>query len=513
MWWRQAVIYQVYPRSFVDSDGDGVGDLRGIVSRLDHLEWLGVDAVWLNPVMPSPNADWGYDVSDYCDIHPELGTLADFDELVIEAGRRGIRVLCDLVPNHTSIEHPWFDSHPERYVWADPKPDGSPPNNWVSNFGGSAWSLDERTGHYYLHLFLPSQPDLDWWNPEVPEAFDQILRFWFDRGVAGFRIDVCHAVVKDRDLRDNPPATDEDPFEVRVFGQRHVYSSNRPETHDVIKRWRSVARSYEPERLLLGETYVWDLDALARFYGDDDELHLGFNIPFVSARFEAPDLAGIVEEVERSFPVHAWPVWTGSNHDAGRLTTRWCKNDERKVRCALMMLLTLRGTPVLYYGDEIGLPAVELEREQLLDPVGIRFYPAYGRDPGRTPMQWTPELGAGFTSPGVTPWLPLGDPSECNVTDQKEDPGSVLHLCRDLIALRRGFGELAGGDYSRLPSEDGTWRYRRGASTEVILNLRDEPLELRGDGLVLVGTDRSLDGQSCEGASLGAWAGAVVSLA
>jgi len=524
-WWRDAVVYQLYTRSFADSNGDGVGDLRGLIDKLDHLAWLGIDVIWLSPVMPSPNTDWGYDVADYCDVHPELGSLSDFDELIETADRRGIRVLNDLVPNHTSDRHAWFvdarssvdAAHRDWYVWADGRGDGEPPNNWVSSFGGPAWTLDETTGKYYLHLFLPTQPDLNWWNEGVRDAFDEIVRFWFDRGVAGFRIDVCQSIVKDAELRDNPAATELDPPQVRLYGQRHVFSGNRPEVHDVIKNWRRIARRYKPERLLLGETYVWALDALADFYGlRNDELQLGFNIPFVFAHLDAEALHAIVDDVQRLFPRHAWPAWTGSNHDAGRFPTRWCRGDERKVRCALLMLLTLRGTPVLYYGDEIGMPNTPLELDDLRDPVGLRFYPAYhGRDPGRTPMHWNAEDGAGFTSDVVKSWLPLGGYESCNVAAQRNDPGSVLHLTRDLIALRRSSADLRRGAYKSRVPHNGLWVYRRGRRTAIALNFSDEEATVRRlKGRVLISTTRQLDDQDVGGAfSLGPWEGVAVELA
>ncbi|MGH9078998.1 MAG: alpha-amylase family glycosyl hydrolase, partial [Acidimicrobiales bacterium] len=279
-WWRSAVLYQIYPRSFRDSDGDGIGDLPGIIDRLDHLQWLGVGGVWLSPVTVSPNADWGYDVADFCAVDPAFGTLDDVDRLIAEAGRRGIRVLLDLVPNHTSEEHPWFVDarsgrdarHRQYYVWADPRPGGSVPNNWVSSFGGPAWTLDEATGQYYLHNHLRQQPDLNWWDDEVRDAFDGIIGFWLDRGVAGFRIDVCNVIVKDARLRDNPPAQDTDPLDVRLFGQRPVYNSNRPEVHEVLRRWRRLVDGYQGG-LLLGETPVPELTTLAEYYGSGDELH------------------------------------------------------------------------------------------------------------------------------------------------------------------------------------------------------------------------------------------------
>jgi alpha-glucosidase len=524
-WWRDGVLYQIYPRSFADSDGDGIGDLRGIVDHLDHLEWLGVDGIWLNPTMPSPNDDWGYDVADYRGVHPELGTMEDLDELIAEGGRRGIRVLLDLVPNHTSDRHAWFQDaltgrdarRRDFYVWADPAPGGGPPNNWISNFGGSGWTLHEPTGQYYLAQFLPTQPDLNWWDEEVREAFDDILRFWFERGVAGFRIDVCHAIVKDRELRDDPEPTAEDHPLIQARGLRQTYSMNRPEVHDVLRRWRIVAEAEDPGRVLVGETYVLDLDRLIPFYGNgQDELHLAFNFLFVHADFDAAVLRQIVEGVEGMLPPGSWPVYTGSNHDAGRLVTRWAAGDERKVRAALLMLLTLRGTPFLYYGDEIGMPEVAIDPAAALDPVPHRTGdPESNRDPCRTPMQWSAEAGAGFTADGATEtWLPIGDAADHNVAGQREDPRSTLHLVRDLIALRRERADLRGGDYATLPAPGGTWAWRRGDGTAVALNLSDRETAVEGlAGEVLIGTDRARDGQAAGTTlALAAWEGVVVAL-
>ena len=518
-WWQDGVLYQIYPRSFQDSNGDGVGDLAGVIERLDHLEWLGIDGVWLNPVTPSPNADWGYDVSDYCDVDPELGTLEDLDRLVAEAARRGIRVVLDLVPNHTSDRHPWFvESRSSResakrgwYVWADPKPDGSPPNNWLSIFGGPGWTLDRPTGQYYLHGFLAEQPDLDWWSDEVRAELDRILRFWFDRGVAGFRIDVAHRVITDRELRDNPGATADDPEHVREHGQRSTYTANQREVHEVYRRWRQLAEEYDPARLLLGEVYVLDPRELAPYFGVDDELQLAFNFAFVHAELDAAELSSVTTVTEEALgAVGAWPVVTGSNHDAGRLASRWCDGDERKVRCALLMLLTLRGTPVLYYGDEIGMPEVDVPRERVLDPVGLRRWPRRGRDPGRTPMQWADAPGAGFTTAPERAWLPTGDASAFNVAAQREDPASVLHLCRDLLALRRRTESLRSASYAQIETPPGAWAWRRGDGLAVALNLSDEPVELEEPrGMVLIGTDRSYDGEPFAG-RLDAWEGIVV---
>jgi alpha-glucosidase len=508
-WWRDGVLYQIYPRSFADSDGDGVGDLHGITARLDHLRWLGVDGIWLNPTMPSPNDDWGYDVADYRAVHPDLGTLDDLDELIAEAGRRGIRVLLDLVPNHTSDRHAWFQDaltgrdarHRDFYVWADPAPDGGPPNNWISNFSGPAWTLHEPTGQYYLHNFLPSQPDLNWFNDEVRDEFDEILRFWFDRGVAGFRIDVCHAIVNDHELRDDPPASPEDHPHIQQRGLRQVFSMNRPEVHDVLRRWRRVAAAEDPERILVGETYVLELEQLFPFYGTgEDELHMAFNFLFVHSELDADELRAVVEGVEGGLPELSWPVYTGSNHDAGRLATRWAGGDEAKARCALLMLLTLRGTPFLYYGDELGLPEVDVPPERRRDPVPDN------RDGCRTPMPWTPD--GGFTE-GGEPWLPEGDPAACNVADQRVDGGSVLHLVRDAIALRRERDDLRSGAYATLPAPRGAWAYRRGDGTVVALNLSNEPLTIDVAGTTLIGTDRSREGEPFDG-TLAPWTAVVL---
>ncbi|MCI0634467.1 MAG: alpha-amylase, partial [Actinobacteria bacterium] len=357
-WWRDGVLYQVYLRSFADSDGDGVGDIPGLISWLDHLAWLGVDGIWVTPVMPSPNHDWGYDISDYTSVDPQYGTIADVDRLIAEAGARGMRVLFDLVPNHSSIEHPWFvESRASResakrdwYVWADAKPDGSPPNNWVGNFFGPSWTYDERTGQYYLNSFLPTQADLNWWNPEVRQAFDGVLRFWFDRGIAGFRIDVVHKLIKDRALPDNPPAGKGGSVIEQAWGQRELYNANQPETHDVVRRWRGVAQEYEEPRILVGETYVLDIPTMASYYGAGDELDLAFNVPFLWSSLDAAQMRKVIDATEDALPDGAWPVWNGGSHDISRMASRWGANDGRKVRCALMLLLMLRGTALLYYG-------------------------------------------------------------------------------------------------------------------------------------------------------------------
>jgi alpha-glucosidase len=487
-WWRKAVFYQIYVRSFQDSNGDGIGDLPGLESRLDYLDWLGIDAVWLTPCFPSPNRDWGYDVADFKDIHPDYGTLEDAERLIESARRRDIRVLFDLVPNHTSDQHAWFkDSRSSRssryrdwYVWRDPKPDGSPPNNWLSVFGGPAWEFDEATGQFYLHNFFAEQPDLNWWNDEVRAEFEDTLRFWFERGLAGFRIDVAHGIVKDRALRDNLPATEDDPPNVRQVGQKQTYSMNQPEVHDVLKSWRKVADGFRDSPVLVGETWVLELERMAEFYGaGSDELHLAFNFPFIFSEFTATSMRDIVERTESLVPEASWPAWTGSNHDCGRFPTRWCGDDPARVRCALVLLLTLRGSPFLYFGDEIGMGERDLSREEIRDPVGEFFWPDDpGRDRARTPMQWEPGGSAGFSK--GTPWLPLGDAERANVSEQRDDPHSILSLTRSLLELRRRESDLTNGAYRSLEPPDGTWFYERGVETVVAANMSDESRTVPG---------------------------------
>ncbi|HSO96941.1 MAG TPA: alpha-amylase family glycosyl hydrolase [Acidimicrobiia bacterium] len=521
-WWDGGVLYQVYPRSFADSNRDGVGDLRGITAHLEHLAWLGVDGLWLSPVHPSPNADWGYDVADYYGVHPDLGTLDDLDTLIATANRLSIRVLLDLVPNHTSTEHPWFvdaradrsAGHRDWYVWADPTPDGGPPNNWVSSFFGPAWSLDDRTGQYFLHSFLVDQADLNWWDDEVRDEFDRILTFWFDRGVAGFRIDVCHMMVKDRRLRDNPPATDADSFMDQLRGQRPEYNSCRPEVHDVLRRWRSLGSGYDPARVLVGETYVFDLDQLASFYGHDDELQLAFNFPFLLGDFDAGVLRDVVERTEATLPADAIPVWTMGNHDVSRYPTRWAAGDPRRARAALVLLFGLRGTTVLYYGDELATPDTDVPTDRLVDPVSIQYHPVANRDAARTPMRWTAEPGAGFTAAGVDPWLPFGDTPGATVAEQRADPDSALHLTRGLIALRRALPALRTARYETWPAPGGVWAWRRGDDLLVAVNFGDAATGLDGiDGTIQISTDRSRDGDTVAGRlTLAPFEAAIVSL-
>ncbi len=522
-WWRDGVLYQIYPRSYMDANGDGVGDLRGITERLDHLQWLGVDGIWLDPISVSPNADWGYDVSDYCDVDPALGTLADADELIEEAGRRGIRVVLDMVPNHTSDQHPWFvdarssrtSVHRDWYMWGDAKPDGSPPNNWVNTFDprAAAWTFDDATGQYYMNNFLPSQPDLNWWNEDVRAAFDDIYRFWYDRGVAGFRLDVAHTIIKDRELRDNPRATRADHPYTRMRGQRQEYNAGRPEVHEVLRRWRAIADSYDPPRVLVGETYVLEPELLASFYGAGDEVNLAFNLMFLHAKFDPAEIRATVDAAERLIPAGSQPTWAAGSHDNRRFATRWCGDDPRKTRAAMVMLLTLRGTPFLYYGDELGMPETDIPPDRVLDPVGKIHGPRIGRDGERTPMQWDDTPGAGFTRAGVEPWLPFGDPETCNVRQQRSDPDSMLSLTRDLIGLRSALPELRRGAYRILPATNGPlWAWTRGDRTLVAVNFGDEPASVADvAGTIRLSTIHARDNETVNGAlALEPWEAVVV---
>jgi alpha-glucosidase len=517
-WWHGATLYQIYVRSWRDSDGDGYGDLRGVIAGLDHLAWLGVDGIWLSPTMPSPDHDWGYDVSDYLAVHPELGTIEDLDLLVAEAGRRDMRVLLDLVPNHTSSAHPWFvdarlgkgSAHRSYYVWADPAPGGGPPNNWLNNTGTSAWTLD-ASGQYYLHNFLPSQPDLNWWEPAVHAEFDAILRFWFDRGIAGLRIDVAHGLYKDAALRDDPPAARRDRLGGR-YGLAQVYSANRPESHGVYRDWRAIAETYSPPRLLLGETWVGDLASMAAFHGYGDELQLTFNFPVIFADFTAGALSGVVAKTLAALPAGECPVWTGSNHDVSRFPTRWCAGDEARARLALLVLATLPGTLVMYYGDEIAMTDVDIPATSRRDEMTAGAPAGRDRDRARSPMPWDASPSAGFTAAGVRPWLPIGDHAERNVAGQRDDPASTLRLCRDLLALRRAeFGGTIAA-YTQLPGPPGVWVYRVGGLV-VAANFAGEPAclgELAGP--LLLSTSPGAAGPEPTGraAGLGPWEGVIV---
>ncbi|MCX8073260.1 MAG: alpha-amylase family glycosyl hydrolase [Candidatus Binatia bacterium] len=494
-WWRTGVFYEIYVRSFQDSNGDGVGDLEGILQHLDYLNdgtpsSLGVDALWLTPIYPSPMRDFGYDVANYCEVHPLFGDLRTFDRLVEEAHRRNIRIILDFVPNHTSSEHPWFlesrrsRTNPKRswYVWRDPKPDGSPPNNWVSSFGGPAWTLEPATGQYYLHSFLPEQPDLNWRNPEVVSAMEDVLRFWLDRGVDGFRIDVIHKLVKDAALRDNPKPPPEEEHPVYHFGgQVHLYDEDQPEVHDIIRRWRQLLDRYG-SRMMVGEVYLFDAQRIARYYGSgQDELHLAFNFRFLWSPWDAGSFRHEVETMEALLPRGAQPTYVLSSHDAPRHRTRFDHPEygDARARVAALMLLTLRGTPFIYYGEEIGMRDVPIPPERICDPVGQRF-PGLGRDPERTPMQWSGAAYAGFSS--VEPWLPVAsDFADCNVEKQRHDPASLLSFYRKLIWKRKQSPALQRGSYSTLDAPEHVFAYERAHAEQtlvVVLNFGTQPTAL-----------------------------------
>ncbi len=513
------MLYQIYPRSFADSNHDGYGDLPGITQHLDYLAWLGIDGIWLNPTMPSPNGDWGYDVSDYTGVHPDFGTLDDMDRLVEAAGKRGIHVLLDLVPNHTSSSHPWFTDalssrtarHRDWYVFAAGR-DGGPPNNWLSATVDPAWTLDEKSGEWYLHNFLPCQPDLNWWNPEVKTAFDEILRFWLDRHIAGFRIDVAHGIVKDAKLRNNPPAQPLDPKDWVERGQRPLYNGEQPEVHEIHRHWRRLADEYQSSPLLYGETYVTDPSRMVPFYGTEDapELHLTLNAAFLDAPFDPSVLRSITRETFALLPPGATATWTVSNHDKSRFTTRWGGGEEDRIRCILMLLLLLPGVPVIYYGDELGMEDTRITLSQKRDTMVPHQGNTIGRDPSRTPMPWNSEPGAGFTAPTVTPWLPFGT-LERNVADQKKDADSTLNFTRKLIALRRSHTDLRESGYAELP-EKSTWGWRRGAFT-VVLNLGDLDADCPSHGRPMLTTSTAVERNKTKDGSrimqLPAWSGAL----
>ncbi|WP_048430591.1 alpha-amylase family glycosyl hydrolase [Methylobacterium indicum] len=470
LWWKAGIVYQVYPRSFQDTNGDGVGDLRGVTARLDYLAWLGVDAVWLSPVCRSPMADYGYDVSDYCDIDPLFGTLADFDALVAEAHRRRLRVIMDFVPNHTSQDHPWFREarasrdNPKRdwYIWRDPGPDGGPPNNWISNFGGPAWTLDPATGQYYYHAFLREQPDLNWRNPQVRAAMMDVLRFWLDRGVDGFRVDVIWHLMKDEALRDNPANPDYVAGEPEINRLLQIHSADQPEVMGVIAEMRAVLEEYDA-RVLIGEIYL-PLERLVAYYGTDlSGAHLPFNFQLIQTPWHAPAVARLIEEYEAALPEGGWPNWVLGNHDQPRIAARV---GDAQARVAAVLLLTLRGTPTLYYGDEIGLGRVPIAPERVRDP-WEHNEPGRGRDPERTPMQWQPGPQAGFST--VEPWLPLDPQAQTrNVEVLRDQSDSILTLHRRLIALRREHPALSVGTYRPISAAGDVLIYERRHADETI---------------------------------------------
>lgn len=495
VWWRDGVVYQIYPRSFMDSDGDGVGDLEGLISRLDYLagapDSLGVDALWLSPIAPSPGYDFGYDISDYDGIDPLFGSAESFDRLVEEAHKRGLRVILDLVMNHTSHLHPWFvearssRSHPKRdwYLWRDATRPGRAPNFWQAVFGGSAWQWDPVTSQYYYHMFLPQQPDLNWRNPAVVKAMTDLMKRWMDRGVDGFRLDVVNAYFKDEQLRDNPFKLGFRPYDM----QRHQYDLDRPELAAIYQTLRATTDQY-PDRMMVGEVMIPDPQKAARYCGTGrDQLHQTFNFAYLQLPWKASAFQQAILEWEGALHPDAWPAQVLNNHDIDRFVTRagvdrW---SDARARVAGCLLLTLRGTPYLYYGEELGLPNTSIPRAELVDPPGRRYWPFYkGRDPARTPMPWSPQPGGGFTS--GQPWLRLNrDLAERNVETQLRDPASVLCTYRALLRVRKGSRALQRGSFQVLQREPkqvlSYLRVHDGQAVLVALNFSTCPARVKLD--------------------------------
>ncbi|MBD1396481.1 DUF3459 domain-containing protein [Pontibacter sp. JH31] len=495
LWWQEGIIYQIYPRSYQDSNGDGVGDLQGIIQRLDHIQSLGITAIWVSPIFSSPMADFGYDISDYCDIHPLFGTMDDFDELLSAVHDRGMKLILDLVPNHTSNEHPWFKEsrssrdNPKRdwYIWKDGKEDGSVPNNWLSVFGGSAWEWDETTQQYYYHAFLKEQPDLNWRNPEVQQAMMDVMRFWLDKGVDGFRVDVMWHMIKDDQFRDNPINPDYQEHQSTFEKLIPAYSTDQPEVHDIVHMMRKVLDEYE-ERMMIGEIYL-PIHKLMTYYGTDKNgAHLPFNFLLLSIGWDAREISSNIDQYEGALPEGGWPNWVLGNHDQPRITGR-VGHDQAKV--AAMLLLTLRGTPTIYYGDEIGMRDVPIPEEEIQDPQGLNM-PGLNlsRDPQRTPMQWDNSENAGFSN--AKPWLRLPENyRRVNVEAQQDDPYSMLALHKKLIKLRQQEPALHVGDYRPVLSSGAVLAYMRYTSDQrflILLNLSHKACHFSPEHLPFEGT-------------------------
>ena len=482
-WWRTGIIYQIYPRSFQDSNHDGVGDLQGIIHRLAYLTELGIDAIWLSPIFTSPMADFGYDIANYTDVDPLFGDIADLDTLITEAHRRHLKLILDFVPNHTSNQHPWFvesktsRDNPKRdwFIWRPPAPDGGPPNNWLSEFGGSAWQFDSNTNQYYYHTFLATQPDLNWRNPEVCSAMHDVMRFWLKRGIDGFRVDAVWYLIKDHQFRDNPPNPEFRPGGLPRDALIPLYTADLPEVHDAISGMRRVLDEF-PDRVLLGEIYL-PIDRLVSYYGRNlDGVHFPYNFALLTAKWEARSLARLIDDYEAALPPGGWPNWVLGNHDRPRLATRIGAD---QARIAAILLMTLRGTPTLYYGDEIGMEQAAILPDQVRDPfeknvpgIGI------GRDGCRTPMQWDATKSAGFSE--ADPWLPVADSyRDQNVDRFRQDKGSLYWLYRRLIDIRRKHVALAEGSYKPLMASGDLLLFCRELRDErilIALNMGPKPI-------------------------------------
>jgi alpha-glucosidase len=454
LWWRDGIIYQIYPRSFADSNNDGIGDLPGIISKLDYLQDLGVDAIWLSPVYPSPDVDFGYDVADYTDIDPKFGSMKDFEHLIKGAKKRNIHIIMDLVLNHTSDQHHWFQEsikskdnpYHDWYLWKDPLPNGDPPNNWTSVFGGSAWEYVPELDQYYYHMFYKEQPDVNWRNPEVRQAMLDVFRFWLKKGVDGFRLDVFNCYFKDEHFRDNPVK-----FGLRAFDrQEHVYDVSQPEMYPLLEEIRGILDQFS-ERYAVGETFIADPEATAT-YCSENRLHAAFNFDFAHNRWHPQRFLESAVSWYDALPEDAWPNNFLSNHDMPRTATRYCfGEDDRRAKVAAAMLLTLRGTPFLYYGEEIGLRDIPIRKKSdVKDPIGKTFWPFHkGRDGCRAPMQWDSTPHAGFSD--ETPWLPVHENyPRRNVRVQQAEPESILNFVKALIAIRKAEPALQKGTFIPL---------------------------------------------------------------
>ncbi len=468
-WWKSAIFYQIYPRSYKDSTNNGIGDLKGIISQLDYIKDLGIDAIWFSPFFQSPKQDFSYDVSDYYQIDPEYGTLADFDDLIKKAHSLSLKVILDLVLNHTSEQHKWFQEskssldNPKRdwYVWRDGKgkTGKSPPNNWKSILGDSAWTLDENTNQFYLHQFLPCQPDLNWRNPEVQEEMFNVFQYWLDKGADGYRLDIIHTLFEDKNFRNNPLSRSIFPSEEtgNSFFQSRIHTLFLEETTEICKRLRMVADSYDPPRVLIGEA-TGGPSLYRPLYGENyDGLHLVFNLKFNSRKFSATAIKRNVDEMEKLLPSPYWPCLAFSNHDIVRMISRY-GNNQMKARLMSLLLLTARATPVIYYGEEIGLKQVKISKEYRQDPIasltffGLPLGRFFGRDGCRTPMRWDTTVNAGFTSAKITPWLPIGPEIEpINVQSQEKNPNSMLSFFKEVLNIRKENNALKHGSLEILP--------------------------------------------------------------
>jgi len=487
LWWKNGIIYQIYPRSFQDTNGDGIGDLAGAIQHLDYIKELGVDAIWFSPINPSPDVDFGYDVADYHTIDPKFGNLQDFERLLQEAHKRDLHVIMDLVLSHSSDQHRWFQEsrkskdnpYHDWYIWRDPAPDGGYPNNWLSNFGGSAWEYDENLGQYYYHAFAKGQPDLNWHNPEVRSTLLDVFRYWLDKGVDGFRLDVFNNYFQDELFRDNPR---NEGFSVRKLLRKfdayeHIFDSNQPEMIGVVEDIRKIMDSY-PDRYVVGETYL-ATSVQARTYIGENRLHAGFDYAFCNSAFNAKAYGQAIQYWDALHGDDAWPNYFFNNHDTPRSTTRFAQGESDAIpKLLLAMQLTVRGTPFLYYGEEIGMRDINLTRSQVQDPAGKRYWSFNkGRDGCRSPMQWNSKLNAGFTT--GEPWLPVNkDYTVRNVDAQTASAASLLTFYKELIQLRRAHPALNAGKLDMIQTEnDDLLIYQRVHSDEkmlIVLNFSKE---------------------------------------